>query len=115
ERVRGMHVHAGWPSGRARRRVQAYARAAGAVTGVNLPRGGEPTIVLQGAPDEAGKAVVLHCQHDYDDGAEGLVKALRAADPNFNPKAAPDLRRLDPTPAPPPAPSPPPQSDGLPR
>jgi hypothetical protein len=94
--------------------VQAYAPDAWAVTGVNLPRGGDPTLVVQGAPDAAGKAVVLHCQHDYDDGPDGLVKALRAADPNFNPKALPDLRRLDPTPAPLPAPpTPPPQSPGV--
>jgi hypothetical protein len=94
--------------------VQSYTPDGWAVTGVNLPRGGDPTIVVQSAADANGKAAVLHCQYDYDDGADGLAKALRAADPNFNPKGAPDLRKMEPPPAPapliPPAPAPAPST-----
>ncbi len=96
--------------------VQSYTPDGWAVTGVNLPRGGDPTIIVQSAPDANGKAAVLHCQYDYDDGPDGLVKALRAADPNFNPKSVPDLRKMDPAPTPQPLPLPtplPPPSPGV--
>jgi hypothetical protein len=110
-----LQTSAALASWRDRLCVQSYAPDVWAVTGVNLPRDGDPTIVLQGAPDAAGKGVVLHCQHDYDDGADGLARALRAADPNFNPKAAPDLRTRQPEPAAPaPTPAPlPPQASGV--
>jgi len=36
--------------------------------------------------------VVLHVQRDYSDGAEGLAKAIRKADPNYDPKKDRDLR-----------------------
>lgn len=52
---------------------------------------GKPTIYVQ-APD--GK--VLHRQDDYDDGPEGLARALRRADPNYDARKDPDLRKLRP-------------------
>lgn len=54
---------------------------------------GSPTIYLQ-QPD--GK--VLHRQDDYEDGAQGLVTAIRKADPNYNPQFDRDLRKPDPSP-----------------
>src|SRR5262249_39810717 len=86
--------------------VQAYAPDAWAVTGVNLPRTGDPTIVLHAAPAPPRQALVLHCKYDYSAGPEGLVKALRPAAPNFNPKAVPDLRKEEPAPMPMPSPMP---------
>lgn len=108
--VSDLQTHPALAAWKDRLCVQSYAPTDWAVTGVNLPRGGDPTIVVQGAPDANGKAVVLHCQNDYDDGADGLAKALRVADPNFNSRSVPDLRKMDapPVPAPilPPAPAP---------
>ena len=65
---------------------------------------GSPTIYVQAAD---GK--VLHRQDDYKGGVAGVVKALRRADPAYDPSKDPDLR-VDPvkpapiTPAPVPAP-----------
>lgn len=72
--------------------VQTYRPDAWAVRGVNFPAGGHPTLVVQEAPRADGKARVLHAQHDYDDGPEGLAGALRKADPSYDPKKDADLR-----------------------
>lgn len=61
---------------------------------------GKPTIYLQ-APD--GK--VIHRQDDYADGAPGLVKAIRKADPNYKPEKDRDLRKPTLFPGLPPMPS----------
>lgn len=71
--------------------VQCYRPTDWAVAGVNLPTDGKPRIILQGPPDKDGKAPVLHSQPDYD-GPDGLAKALRKADPSYDPKKDPDLR-----------------------
>lgn len=49
---------------------------------------GHPTIYLQAAD---GK--VLHRQDDYDGGVEALAEAVRKANPDYKPKADPDLRK----------------------
>jgi hypothetical protein len=76
--------------------VQAYRATAWAVTGVGLPAGGHPTVVLADAPGDGNKARVLHRQDDYDGGAEALAVALRRADPSYDPRKDPDLRRPHP-------------------
>lgn len=69
--------------------VQSYPLDHWAVTRAGFFTGGRPTIYLQ-APD--GK--VLHRQDDYADGANGLAEAIRRADPAYDPKKDPDLRKL---------------------
>lgn len=69
--------------------VQDYPPDHWAVAQAGFFTGGKPTIYLQ-TPD--GK--VLHRQDDYDDGAEGLAAALRRANPNYDFKKDPDLRKL---------------------
>lgn len=76
--------------------VQAYPPEAWAVTGIGLPSGGAPTVVVQAAPGPAGKAAVLHVQADYRDGADGLAGALRKVDPNFDRTKDRDLRKDSP-------------------
>jgi len=63
-----------------------------AITGVGLPHDGKPTIILQAPPDGQGRGIVLHVQRDYSDGPEGLAKAIRKADPSYDPKKDRDLR-----------------------
>jgi len=43
-------------------------------------------------PDGQGRGIVLRVQRDYSDGAEGLAKAIRKADPSYDPKKDRDLR-----------------------
>jgi hypothetical protein len=47
---------------------------------------------MGGPPDARGRGRVLHVQHDYNDGDGGLAKAIRMADPSYDPKEDPDLR-----------------------
>lgn len=65
---------------------------------------GDPTIYVQ-----ADDGKVLHRQDDYNDGPAGLAKALRKADPSYDPAKDPDLRKAAPQPAPQPQPGPGPQ------
>lgn len=74
---------------RDRLNVQAYPPGHWAVNG--FKGDGKPSIYLQ-RPN--GK--VLHCQHDYDGGAEALAKALRKVDPSYDPTNDPDLRKSSP-------------------
>jgi hypothetical protein len=67
--------------------VQTYPPDHWAVARSGFFTGGKPTIYLQ-APD----GQVLHRQDDYSDGADGLAKALRRADPNYDARKDPDLR-----------------------
>jgi hypothetical protein len=76
--------------------VKDYAPDHWAVKGAGFKTDGHPTVYVQAAD---GK--VLHRQ---DDG-EGVVEAVRKADPNYDPRKDPDLRKA-PQPAPPPAPAP---------
>lgn len=62
-----------------------------AVTGAGFVAKGEPTIYLQ-AP--GGK--VLHRQDDFVGGPEDVVKAIRKADPTYDAKKDPDLRKPGP-------------------
>lgn len=68
--------------------VQAYPPDNFAVHDAGFRSSGHPTIYLQ-APD--GK--VLHRQDDYQDGAEGLAKAIRKADPNYDASKDKDQRK----------------------
>lgn len=68
--------------------VQAYAPDHWAVAQAGFVTTGKPTVYLQ-APD--GK--VLHRQDDYQDGADGLAKALRKADPDYKPDKDQDKRK----------------------
>lgn len=70
---------------------QCYAPEHWSVARAGFVTTGKPTIYLQ-APD--GK--VLHRQDDYDDGPEGLARALRRADPSYDARKDPDLRKLRP-------------------
>jgi hypothetical protein len=97
--LKGHPALAAW---RDRLLVQTYRPDAWAVTGVGLPAGGHPSIVLEDSPGPGNRARVLHRQDDYDGGAEALAGALRKADPSYDPRKDPDLRR----PAPPALPSP---------
>ncbi len=58
---------------------------------------------LQAPADKAGRGRVLHYQADYA-GPADLAKALRRADPLYDPSKDPDLRRPTPPPGPAPAP-----------
>lgn len=73
---------------RERLAVQAYPPDHWAVAKTGFVTDGRPTIYLQ-TPD----GHVIHRQDDYADGAEGLARALRRADPHYDPKKDPDLRR----------------------
>jgi hypothetical protein len=69
-----------------------------AITAVGLPHDGKPTLILQAPspmPDSQGRGVLLHIQHDDSDGPVGLAKAIRKADPSYDPKKDPDLRAND--------------------
>jgi hypothetical protein len=68
--------------------VQTYPPNHWAVAKTGFFTQGRPTIYVQ---TPTGK--VLHRQDDYADGADGLARALRRADPNYDPKKDPDLRR----------------------
>ena len=68
--------------------VQAYPPDHWAVAQSGFVTGGKPTVYLQ-SPD--GK--VLHRQDDYQDGADGLAKALRKADPDYRPDKDQDKRK----------------------
>lgn len=82
--------------------VQAYAPDHWAVKDAGFKTDGHPTVYVQ-AP--AGQ--VLHRQDDYSDGAEGLLAAVRKADPNYRPDKDPDLRKKpEPKPEPPLIPTP---------
>ncbi|MBY0523415.1 MAG: hypothetical protein K2R98_08445 [Gemmataceae bacterium] len=74
--------------------VQAYAPDNWAVKDAGFHLAGKPTIYLQAAD---GK--VLHRQDDYADGADGLAKAIRKADPGYDPKKDPDSRKASVLPA----------------
>ena len=95
--LRGHPALAAWKD---RLLVQAYRPTAWAVTGVGLSGGGHPTVVLEDAPGAGNRARVLHRQDDYDGGAEALAGALRKADPSYDPRRDPDLRRPRVEPAP---------------
>ncbi|OAI41018.1 hypothetical protein AYO40_00630 [Planctomycetaceae bacterium SCGC AG-212-D15] len=69
--------------------VQGYPPNHWTVTRSGFFSAGRPTIYLQTA---GGK--VLHRQDDYADGADGLAQAIRRADPSYDPKKDPDLRKL---------------------
>lgn len=69
--------------------LQSYLPEHWAVARAGFVTTGRPTIYLQ-APD--GK--VLHRQDDYEDGPDGLARALRRADPAYDSRKDPDLRRL---------------------
>lgn len=71
--------------------VQDYAPDHWAVARAGFVTGGKPTVYLQ-QPD--GK--VLHRQDDYS-GPADLAAALRRADPNYDTKKDPDLRRIVPS------------------
>lgn len=71
--------------------VQAYPPDHWAVAQAGFVTSGKPTVYLQ-APD--GK--VLHRQDDYQDGAAGLAKALRKADPDYKPDKDKDQRKDSP-------------------
>lgn len=68
--------------------VQAYPPDHWAVARTGFVTTGRPTIYLQ---TPAGQ--VLHRQDDYDDGPEGLARAIRRADPAYDPKKDADLRQ----------------------
>jgi hypothetical protein len=48
---------------------------------------------IQGPTRADGKAVMVHNQNDFDDGAAGFAEALRKADPNFKENVVVDLRQ----------------------
>lgn len=60
-----------------------------AVSGVGMPRAGNPTVVVQDPPDTKGRGVVKHVQND----ASNIVGALRRVDPAFDETKTPDLRK----------------------
>lgn len=68
--------------------VQAYAPDHWAVARTGFVTSGQPTIYVQ-TPD----GQVLHRQDDYADGPEGLARALRRADPRYDARKDPDLRK----------------------
>jgi hypothetical protein len=68
--------------------VQRYPPDHWAVAQTGFVTSGHPTIYLQ-APD----GTVLHRQDDYADGPAGLAKAIRRADPHYDPRKDPDLRQ----------------------
>jgi hypothetical protein len=68
--------------------VQSYAPEHWTVARSGFVTSGKPTIYLQ-----APTGQVLHRQDDYADGAEGLARALRRADPAYDAKKDPDLRQ----------------------
>jgi hypothetical protein len=70
--------------------IQAYPTGHWAVAGVGIADG----ITLQSAPGPDGRAVVLHRQADYSDGAAGLAEAVRKADGRYKPESDVDLRKL---------------------
>jgi hypothetical protein len=76
--------------------VQSYRPDDWAIQGVGFPIDGKPTIVIQGPPDEQGRGAVLSHQRSYDQGAEGLARALRQADPSYDPAKDPDLSKQPP-------------------
>jgi hypothetical protein len=107
--------------------TNSYAGDHWAVVNVGLSPGMTSTIaiILQTAPDARGRGRVLHVQHDYQDGPEGLAKAIsrglaaapqvsansavRKPDPGYDPAKDPDLRKDGPAPDPP---APMPQDSG---
>jgi len=71
--------------------IQSYPPDHWAVARAGFYTAGKPTIYVQTA---SGK--VLHRQDDYDDGADGLrraLEAIRKPNPNYNPLRDRDLRR----------------------
>lgn len=67
----------------------------------------DPTIYVQSPPDAKGFGQVLHRQEDFEGGSDKLIKALRKADPLYDPAKDPDLRKdpVAPTPASPSSPN----------
>src|SRR5205823_13551401 len=81
--------------------VQAFAPDHWAVARAGFVTSGKPTVYLQTPSGQ-----VLHRQDDYDDGPEGLARAIRRADPAYDAKKDPDQRPRLPPPPPDPAPDP---------
>lgn len=67
--------------------AKGYAPQHWAVARTGFYTAGQPTIYVQSAD-----GTVLHRQDDYGDGAEGLAKALRRADPSYDHQKDKDLR-----------------------
>lgn len=85
---RGLPEFQSW---RDRVLVQDYPPDHWAVSRVGFKTEGKPSVYLQ-SPD--GK--VLHSQFDYQDGPQGLAKAIRRADPSYDPSKDKDKRKDEP-------------------